>query len=754
MAVINGTTNIPSLWTFKFETSEGNYNIANNTSPLTVKVYLGRTANSGSYMYGADIDITVGCTGCSPQTVNYRNTGRVDIAANGWLHIGTATFSAVPHNDDGAKIVYVTASFSQSGVSPSSGSAGDYVTLATIPRQANITSCPDSWKDNENPTIEYSNPAGNAATTLQACISLGGSKDDIAYRDISKTGNTYTFPLTDAERAVLQKATVHGSTSRTIKFFVKTVLGGVTYYSDEESTLTIVDCMPTLSPTITDTNPVTTGLTNNPNTIVRHASIVKVTTGASAPKHGTITSQAIICGPDTFYGASATINNPKSGVFRFIASDNRGQQTVPTEKLTSFIEYVELSCSQRVDIALDDSDDSSAIAKLTISGNYFKGSFGASSNTLELWYRYKEVGTEWSTLDQDGWRAVEDTVNKSDNTYSTVIEVAGLEQSKQYIFQCRAVDAIYTGEGVTTGEYPVKVTPVFDWGNDDFNFNVPVTIMGSPITPSANRYIYSTPGIAGSSGYIKMARLTHRKANADTPITFVFTRRLEASPMTVHVQFKSNSATTDPDLKTITYEGSNYGAFIVRVATSVWDLYVQKVSAYDTVTLHTWFSSGTVDDRLTVEFPGDLASALPSGLNNERCHQATPIVLKSILDCFMPVGFVLTLYSKANPNTMYPGTTWERIQNTFLWGCDESGTIGQTGGEKTHTLTVNEIPAHSHELPINYGTNAGTRRGVDRWNDSASLYSDNVYTTKTVGGGAAHNNMPPYTQVSIWRRTA
>lgn len=105
-------------------------------------------------------------------------------------------------------------------------------------------------------------------------------------------------------------------------------------------------------------------------------------------------------------------------------------------------------------------------------------------------------------------------------------------------------------------------------------------------------------------------------------------------------------------------------------------------------------------------------------------------------------------YSHNDPASMFGGT-WVRIENAFLWGCDASGTIGQTGGEKTHTLTVNELPAHSHGSV--YSQNVSGTKNLPWYSGSGDKLA---YGTVSTGGGAAHNNMPPYIQVSIWRRTA
>lgn len=263
---------------------------------------------------------------------------------------------------------------------------------------------------------------------------------------------------------------------------------------------------------------------------------------------------------------------------------------------------------------------------------------------------------------------------------------------------------------------------------------------------TANQYSFSSIGEASTDGYILMARLTITATNADSPITFVFSRRKATAPMTVHLLFNATD-NTDPGLASIRYEGENFDAYVTSPSASVWDLYVKKVNQSDTITLNHWHTSYRQNSRVSVEFVGSIASAVPTGRHGY--YKATPLASRSILDCFFPVGFILMLYSHADPNDMYPGTTWARIANSFLWGVDESGTIGTTGGAKTHTLTVDELPSHSHGS-VYSGNVSGTK--THTW--LASGGSNMAYGTVATGGGAAHNNMPPYTQVSIWRRTA
>jgi len=124
----------------------------------------------------------------------------------------------------------------------------------------------------------------------------------------------------------------------------------------------------------------------------------------------------------------------------------------------------------------------------------------------------------------------------------------------------------------------------------------------------------------------------------------------------------------------------------------------------------------------------------------------------SALD-FMPVGYIYMSVVATNPVTLFGGGTWVRIgQGRVLVGQDPTQTefdvVEETGGEKTHTITINELPAHTHTLERKTG--AGSSTGVTRGNTTASADG----TTATAGTGVAINNLQPYLVVYIWKRTA
>lgn len=112
-----------------------------------------------------------------------------------------------------------------------------------------------------------------------------------------------------------------------------------------------------------------------------------------------------------------------------------------------------------------------------------------------------------------------------------------------------------------------------------------------------------------------------------------------------------------------------------------------------------------------------------------------------------PVGSIYVSISATSPATLFGGK-WERIQDRFLLAAGSTYAADSTGGEAEHTLTIEEMPVHSHKYYY-----PGHTSGSDWYGQSGTAKGDQVNST-TSGGGQAHNNMPPYLAVYVWKRTA
>ena len=113
-----------------------------------------------------------------------------------------------------------------------------------------------------------------------------------------------------------------------------------------------------------------------------------------------------------------------------------------------------------------------------------------------------------------------------------------------------------------------------------------------------------------------------------------------------------------------------------------------------------------------------------------------------------PVGSIYLSVNATSPASLFGGT-WERIEDRFLLAAGSTWAAGETGGEAVHTLTVDEMPAHSHSVPNMSGYDTGTA-----WVGQNGTAASQTRSTDINGGGAAHNNMPPYLAVYMWKRVA
>lgn len=122
--------------------------------------------------------------------------------------------------------------------------------------------------------------------------------------------------------------------------------------------------------------------------------------------------------------------------------------------------------------------------------------------------------------------------------------------------------------------------------------------------------------------------------------------------------------------------------------------------------------------------------------------------LSAILSKIYPIGSIYISTNNASPASLLGGT-WEKIRDKFLLSESDTISAGSTGGEATHTLTVDEMPSHTHSTPVKSGSYITMDGSGNTW---VPIYN-NDYVGYT-GSGQAHNNMPPYLAVYMWKRTA
>ena len=737
-------------------------NVADNTS--TIHWTLAATGGSSSFYTTGPTQLLIGGKLVySKERVSY-TTGQFP-AAKGSVS-GSLT---VAHDSEGNATVDVTIyTMIYNGVQET---RTEYWTLDPNPTFAQLKTAPN-FHDEEDPVITYRNPAGSNAASLQACISLDGSEGDIPYRDIPKDADSYIFSLTEAERDVLRGA-FPNSNSGTVQFLLRSAVGGNTQVSSLTRTFTIKAPQPVIQPVITDSNDATFALTGNRSKLIRYYSNAAVTTGAAAVKKATLKSQKVTCGQKSLT-ADGTVSAVESGSFVFTATDSRGNTATKTVEVP-FVEYIKPTC--HIGNHMPDADGNFT---LTVTGNYFNGSFGAKNNTILVQYRYKAAGGSYSA-----WTNFSDPTI-SGNSFTATKKLTGLDYQTTYVFQAWVGDALYpsVNNGAFSTEKSVKAEPVFDWDQDDFNFNVPVhassLTLDTPLSvanggagmklPGLSDYHYAVIPLckltttdnahlnSGTQGIIYLKRDNGLDApkflmiQAENQYSGAY--RFNISIMGEIVYNGGMTATSGYGFRTCRFQYNSvwYGGIALMISNANYGrISFVGTTENNTVTAISIYNRNT-GEILNSEIYNSLSYDY-GDFKNGLYRNTGAIGLEAY-----PVNSIYISYSHTSPAALFGGT-WTRIQGYFLLSSYSDATIGATGGEKTHTLTADEMPKHKHDgiyydsngqwVTLNSGSSgyrlSWTANGGNGWQE---------LDTGEAGGGAAHNNMPPYIHVSIWRRTA
>lgn len=431
------------------------------------------------------------------------------------------------------------------GTKSDSGTA----TLDPIPKPATLLTAPN-FTDEQNPAITYSNPYGTVLETLEACIADSkGQTIYVPYRAVTKTGSSYTFYLTIDERNTLRSAA--GGSSLAVRFYLKSVIEGITTYKHLDRTMTLDDIAPVINPTVRDNDTTIVALTGNDQKIILGYSDIYYSIGVTPPSGTSIISKSIRCGNQSKTTNSGTFTNVDTNVIEFSATDSRGNVALETVEM-EVVPYINVTCNQTVRLNLD------GTIALVVKGNYFSDSFGAQNNTLKIEARSRESGQAWSE-----WGDISVLLaDASGGTYTLTATMSGFDPSGTYEFQARATDKLTSAESTID---PVTLKPIFDWGKYDFNFNVPLTIEGN----SLDDYVIETGTEAmGTNGTWYWSKWKSGKAECygcrnygNMAVTTDWGGLFRSEPFTQ--SFPTGLFNATPEVIDVTFRGgSNVGGWI------------------------------------------------------------------------------------------------------------------------------------------------------------------------------------------------
>lgn len=413
-------------------------------------------ADAGGYSYSQSVDlgsgyVDVDCTDCQAKTISIRGYYKFKSAGTTYTPPQNAEFDVTISN----------------------------VTLPAIIRQATFaTGSSTTFTDEGNPVIKYTNPSGSSAAKLQACIARFSTEDNqwvtsgaVGYRDISKTGSSYTFELTNAERENLRKLCPN-SNSVDLKFYLATTIGDNTFKQSIDTKMTITNGNPEAICTISEGNSIISDILGSDagSNMILNMSDLQISINPTIKKHATLKSITVTNGNSSETGTAvspailATFSKAKSNIVSYTVTDSRNNQYTSSITLKT-VDYqpLQIVSSEFKRISLDTNEVVvnaeikcfNGIIKDT--ANEFTLSYSTSNNKQGNILNYELSGT-----DKEGKISLKN-VSLGD-TLLTDTEVA--------TFTLQAQDKLSaTDEYVTASNKVNLMVATFEAGATDFRIN-------------------------------------------------------------------------------------------------------------------------------------------------------------------------------------------------------------------------------------------------------------------------------------------
>lgn len=409
----------------------------------------------------------------------YESSTRIKLFVGDQIASGTKTLT---HNSDGTRKFTAKVKAAIYEATYNVDGSGSWE-LKTIPRGAAITKVPASFTDEDSPVINYNNYLGNSVDSISVCLSLDGYYANIPYREVDKTATSYKFEFTETEKNTIYSH-LSDTTSKTVYFYIRTVADGKELdKSRVASTIKLTNYEPEL--TLDCNEEGYQELIGDPKKFIRGYNKIHCVATPILKKGAQVENLFVINRADKYIaGGDGYIENTDVALFSAGVDDSRGKYATAEETLT-MIEYIPLTCNVEAEINLSETNSEIAEITFTVSGNYFNQSFGAQHNTLRIEVSF--TGSQGGAAS----RVLELTDDNFDgNTYSVSYKEDGLSYRETWIVNAYAADAITSVSGISKS---LTAKPIFDWSDEDFNFNVPVSFSAGIDLPQT--LLYTSGGV-------------------------------------------------------------------------------------------------------------------------------------------------------------------------------------------------------------------------------------------------------------------
>lgn len=464
--------------------TENSVNATDNTSSVSYKLTL---YAGGANFYDYSVGHTVVLAGKTISASYRPNAPQYSVEKNSSVVIASGT-TTVAHNSDGTLNMSVAFSISvyKTDYTPGDISvSGVNMALTTIARASTIGATDANIESTSIINVSkksdaYMHTIWYEFGSLSGYLDADGDSRDtkVIFPESSiawKIPKSFYAQIPNAKSGVCTlTCTTYSVSGTTVTQIGEAVTTQMTI------TAAYALCAPEVSGTVYDVNEDTIALTGNRNMFVKYYSTARCILSASAKNDASISGK-YINGVQVSEDIKDLPSYDGTDV-KFRAEDSRGYAS-DVSVATTQIAYVKLTNNA----VCNRTDPTSGNATLTFSGNYYNGGFGAKQNALTLKYK----------IDSGSEVVVDTAPTISNHTYSLSVPLSGLTYNQSHTVVVTVSDLLST---VSIRLTVKKGIPVFDWGDDDFAFHVPVTLQEPTASNHAATKNYVDNVAGGGSG--------------------------------------------------------------------------------------------------------------------------------------------------------------------------------------------------------------------------------------------------------------
>ena len=754
-----GCANTSYKYTLSVNWSESETNIANNTTKIS--------ANGSLSASNVGFDALYDSYACHLKLYWHDNNKNTDtlFATSGafktcGMGYGTRSVSGsitVTHKSDGSLSGYVKVYFdaptTSGGWSPSSSSCSTgWTTCTTIARASSISGLSGNQL-NSGVSVTIDRKSSSFTHKVEYKFVNSGWT---TVSSNTATSCSFTPPLALASQ--IPSATSGALTVRVTTYNGSTQIGSsVTKSINLSVPSTVVPSISGLTATRIDN-----GVPSSWGIYVKGISQVKITASGASGSYGSTISGYSISGPGLYTnsssGTSGQLSSTGTQTYTCTVTDSRGRKASKSVSIT-VVDYSYPSISMSVERCKSDGTKDTSGTYLRVVINYEIASVSGKNSIASKSCSCNGVSNSSFASGTAFVLAANCSIGSHYVVNASIRDALGrtASASAEVSTAYRVLNVNKNKDGVAIGKFSEK--SAFEVNMDSYfygNETVSGKFQAKDFSINGKWETgYRCLGNGNSATYMRLCRLKITGTYTNSPIELCYSQRASPSPTVLEIRF-SNSSSLDPDIYNFRYKGYCRAAYIVKVSTSTWDIYVTKGESWDVIAVHYWTA---LDTSIELQFIGENATSVPNGW-----IQAANFYKEELRDVFFPVGAVYITYNNNNPGN-FLGGTWVRFgkgqtligQGQFTDKNKITYTFaeGETGGEYKHKLTVAEMPSHNHRQHVaaETGNAAGYQRRDYNGEGNSNLY-DALHDTQNRGGDGYHNNLQPYITVYFWRRTA